>query len=470
MICATQVGRVWISIVVATSFCSCAILPDKFAPWRLGDKAKISALEVQAAVMEMADEYIAALGEATYIAAAEARLDPKARALSQSFLRNGVGAAIDIASGPNPNVALLDMMVLASLQAWSYEHHWIPSGIGEAAGGASLARLRVAEEEIWHSAARILTPEQLDTARDLIDAWVTAHPDRMVVSLVRFDEFTDERRTEEKERRILAGNLLIDLDSATESVEDARLLGERVLWFSGRYPYVLGEQMELTMYRLAGQPEAQKLLSSLDSFQAMGDAFQVQSDRLLQDLTAQRQAAFEQLGSERKATIEQAEQALAAVIRDATEETFTRFAQEKEALLEDIDTRRAELGKTIGELNEVVSASTKLAQELNNTAGTFERIIQYFETDPDSTAEPLEMADVRDAASETARAAEQLSALMTQANEIMLSEGWEGRINDLDTMAEKRLNQLFWRGVTLVALLLAGLALIRMLPRNQKRS
>lgn len=466
---AEPLTRGWAAMAVLLLFSSCAAIPDKFVPWRSGDDNKISALEVQAAVMDMADEYIAALGEATYIAAAEARLDSKARALSQSFLRNGVGAAIDIAAGPNPNIALLDLMVLTSLQTWSYEKHWIPSGIGEQVGAASLDRLKTAETEIWQSAARILKPEQRDTVRGLIDAWIEANPDRMVVSLVRFDEFTDERRTESESRRRLAGNLIIDLDSATSTVDDARLLGERVLWFSGRYPYVLGEQAELTMYRLVDQPEARQVLNSLETMEEMGGAIQAQGDRLLGDISRQREAAFEQLRAERKATIEQAQATLAAVMRDATDEAFVRFAAEKTALLADIDTRQAALGSTLGEMGALVKESTALAQELAKTAAAFERVVMYFEPDPDSAAEPLDMADVRDAAIETSRAADRLTALLVQANDMMLSEQWEARVSHLDTMAAKRIDQFFWRGLVLVVLLLAGLVALRMLPSRRPK-
>lgn len=459
-----------LSLVVVVSLSSCAAIPDKFALWRPDRGKTISQLEVQGAVMEMADDYIAALGEATYLAAADARHDPHARTLSQSFLRNGVGAAIDIAAGPNPNVAMLDMIVLASLQTWSYENHWIPAGIGEERGAASLARLKAAEEETWHSATRILKPEQLQTVRDLVNAWTETNADRMVTSLVRFDEFTDERRTENEARRHLAGSLIIDLDSATSTVDDARLLGERVLWFSGRYPYVLGEQMELTMYRLADQPEAHEVLGTLDTVKGVGEQLQAQSDRMLKKLTEQRQAAFAQLRAEREATIQQAQDTLATVIAEATEQAFARFAAEKGALLADLDSRREALGTTIAELNEVVEASTVLARELNKTAGAFEHVVRYLEPDPNSSAEPLAMADVRDAASETARAAEQLTTLLSQANEIMLSEAWEGRVRDLDTIAEQRMNQFFWRGLVLVIILLAGMALIRFIPTRARVS
>lgn len=453
-------------VAVSLMLSSYALIPVRFGGKKASEQTQVSQLEVQSLVMEMADDYISALGEATYLSAAELRTDPKARTLSQSFLRNGVGAAMDIAAGPNPNTALLDMVVLAALQTWAYENHWLDAGIGRDAGAASLERLREAEKDIRKSAGRILSEEQLKSIDELIAGWIAANPDRTVVSLVRFDEFTNDRRTTQESHRKIAGNLLLDLDSATTTVDDARLLGERALWFSSRYPYIIGEQMELTMYRLADQPEAKEALANLKSLSSMGTEFREQAEQLRQDLAEQRQAAFAQLSAERKTSIAQAEEAIAKVIREATDDTFERFSKEKDAFRKDIDTRQAQLGATLTDLDGVISESTVLARELTETAGAFENVLKYFRPDSGKSGEPLRMADVRDAAIETNRAAEQLNLLLGNTNEIFLSADWETRVRELDAIASKRVDQLFWRGLILVIVLLGGMALLRFVPRR----
>jgi hypothetical protein len=92
--------------------------------------------------------------------------------------------------GPNPSVSLLDLLLLTSLQAWSFEAHWIPAGIG-AAGARALDRLKRAEEDAWISSNEVLSEDQLITLRELISAWIFENPDRTVVALVRFNEFND---------------------------------------------------------------------------------------------------------------------------------------------------------------------------------------------------------------------------------------------------------------------------------------
>jgi len=97
--------------------------------------------------MGMADEYIASLGESVYLLTHNGKLDSKGRWLAQSFLRNGVGASLDIAVSPNPAVNLLDLLVMTSLQTWSFKAHWIPAGIGDT-GSPTLDRLKHAEAEV----------------------------------------------------------------------------------------------------------------------------------------------------------------------------------------------------------------------------------------------------------------------------------------------------------------------------------
>jgi hypothetical protein len=56
-------------------------------------------------------------------------LDADARMMASGVQRNGMGSAIDIAVSPNPDAALLDMLVLVSLQRWAMAEHGVAVGI-----------------------------------------------------------------------------------------------------------------------------------------------------------------------------------------------------------------------------------------------------------------------------------------------------------------------------------------------------
>lgn len=441
-----------------------------------------AALRMQAAVMDMADDYIAALGESVYLLTRSGELDSRGRWLAQSFLRNGVGASLDIAVGPNPAVNLLDLLVLTSLQAWSFEAHWIPAGIGEA-GQPALARLRRAETEAWTSAANVLSPKQLNTLRGLVATWIEENPDRTVVALVRFNEFADERKISSLAARGKARGLLQEVGRAVAVVDDTRLLGERLLWFAGRYPYLLGEQTELTAYRLVDQPEGAQIMEAIVSLKRLSDVLAEQIGKLKDDVDDEQAAFFERIAAERAAAIAQLQEALQATVRESLdlaservdaqrtqgiEQFFDRFARERELLLDDLAARESDFLELMTEITETISVSGALARDLTETVNAIDRVVARFDTDPDDKGEPLRMTDVRDAAIETGRAADRVTLLLERAVELLESESWDQRFSTLTSPADALVDRLFWRGVILIGLLMIGLALLRLVPQRVK--
>ena len=84
---------------------------------------EFSMKEVQAGIMSFADAWGAYLGQ-TSENLAIAVDTPEARLQVKRFQFYSTLAAYDIAAGPYPGVAMLDMMVLSSLTRLSWENHW----------------------------------------------------------------------------------------------------------------------------------------------------------------------------------------------------------------------------------------------------------------------------------------------------------------------------------------------------------
>jgi aminopeptidase N len=167
-------------------------------------------------------------------------------------------------------------------------------------------RMRKADADLWRLSSRLLSRQQQETLRSLIDEWIKANPQRELVSFVRFDEFTDLRTQPREAERTKAQGLLRDVVAATTAVESARLLGERALWFAARYPYLIGQQAEKTMFRAAEQPEVQKALEAVDSIQKLTAALTARVETLDRDLDARVETIAAQVRAERTAAIEQA--------------------------------------------------------------------------------------------------------------------------------------------------------------------
>jgi hypothetical protein len=105
-------------------------------------------LSLQSVVMSMADDWNIALGESFQNLQSSSAIDLRARIEALWFLRNGMGASLDIAVGPNPRVAMLDLLVLATLQTWALEHTWAGNGIPGNLVGPAKERLAEARGEM----------------------------------------------------------------------------------------------------------------------------------------------------------------------------------------------------------------------------------------------------------------------------------------------------------------------------------
>lgn len=468
------------AVLVFVAQAACTFRSPSATPGNARPGPAIDELKMQSLVMDMADDYIAALGESVYLLVRSGRLDSKGRWLAQSFLRNGVGASLDIAVGPNPPVSLLDLLVLISLQTWSFENHWIPSGIGEP-GRSALQRLKVAEQEAWNSARIILTDDQLRTVRVLVDAWISENPDRTVVALVRFDEFADDRRISSSALREQASGLLHEVSEASSAVDEARLLGERLLWYAGRYPYVLGEQAELTAYRLIDQPEGLELVEAMKSARQLSDSIAKRIETIQGDLEQQQAIFFSGIASERKAAIAQLQSSLEATVKtslnhvseevsreriEAINQLFDRLAKERTLFLDDLSARETELLGMMTELRETIAVSGALATNLTGTVDAIDRVLGHFDRDPDNKSEPLRMVEIRDAAIETGRAADRLTVMLEQASQILESESLGKTVATVTSPADDMIDRLFWRGVILICLLIAGIGLLRLVPQR----
>ena len=440
--------------------------------------------ELQALSMAMADEYIAALGEAIYLSANGQ--DAKARALSMSFLRNGTGAAIDIGGGPNPSVAILDLLVLSSLQTWSYQQHWIPMGIGDS-GQPALERLRTAEKSQWERAARALSAEQLEIVKQLIEDWKQHNSSRVVVSLVRFEDFADQRKSSRDAMRARAGGLLKEVEAATGAIDEARLLGERALWSAGRYPYLVGQQAELTAYRMAAQPEALEAVKTMEAIRQLSQALEQRLSTLDAELNKQRQLIAQTLTEERTKAIEQAQQAVSKTIDDGIrlaaaevqqqrqqglEDFFRLLAKERDGLLDDVESRQQTLQTLMQELQRTMASSGSLADELTKTVGAIDRVVERFDESrspsdrANATEKTMSLAELRSVISEAKLAAERMTGLLEQTNTLVGSGQMEQRLASVMAPMHELIDRLFWRGLMLVVLAVVGFGVMLVVVRR----
>lgn len=429
----------------------------------------ITELELQALAMEMADDYCAALGETVYLVLEGEEVDPRARSLAVSFLRNGFGAAVDIGSSPNPDVAVLDLLVLAELNTWAFEKHWVPAGIDAERGKRATELLKLAAQDLWTMAHRVLNPGQEGELHELIAQWIEEHPDQVVVSSVRFANFTKSRHMSTVGAREIASGLLSEVQNASAAVEHARLFGERAMWFASRYPWVIGQQAEVTTYRMANQPEFEAAFATIESIGKLSEELTVQVSEL--DDTADRLVAS--FREERTATFEELEESLGRLITDAldrlgdeieqvrvatVDEVFERLREEVTDTLTSLDARSAQLGATLTAAETTALAAADAGRSLHEALQVADHLAGRFDRAPDDPRGSLRLEDLRTTATEAHLAAERLETSLSRVDR------WfeEGKLD-----AEALVSAVFWRATILLAILLVGLALLRLLPSRK---
>jgi hypothetical protein len=155
-----------------------------------------------------------------------------------------VSSAIEIASGPFPEINLLDMIVFVRLSRTVLQRHWIPELYGEQ--GADLAEVfGRSEGELSDLAARVLSPAHRQQLSALVEAWLAENPAQVRVEGIRLADFSAAAGSAAAERAGQARGLLASVKAATRTANQALLLSERGLFLFHRLPFLWRLQARL---------------------------------------------------------------------------------------------------------------------------------------------------------------------------------------------------------------------------------
>ena len=205
-------------------------------------------------LMDFADRYMQMVGQAADTLQKENR-DPDARVAIQTIKLFPCSSAFSIAIDANPHMALLNMEVLVHLQGsvWKDE---APKKFGVKADGLLNVQKEL-ENDIDAIALKTLTSEQLEQLKTLVTEWRTEHPDQRYVSYIRFSDFSEmnPRRHSKSSsllsiKGLLSALQVVNMDEATRSVDQARMVAERTIYLSQRIPTLLRWQTEMLFYGL----------------------------------------------------------------------------------------------------------------------------------------------------------------------------------------------------------------------------
>jgi hypothetical protein len=407
-------------------------------------------LEVlQNQVQRMADTYAAIVAQAVDDLElteknSEARIEAMRWKLSQAT------AAFVDATGPNPALNVLDLVVLATVSRMVMEDE-INRYFGPA-GESLLETHRRLEAKAWDLASVLIKPAQSRELRDMIDEWRRQNPNQRYVGTTRFRELAAAVGKSPQPAiaaptsifSLLFLDPLAGLDPTAIAIEQTREMAERAMYYSQRMPLLLSWQIQLMGLQVAGQPEVKQMLSDADSFSQSTERFAKVADQLPQLVNEQREAAIKQI--------------------------LDGVAAERTNLLAGLAAEEQKARSLLVEARETLNAGNGMAISASQAIKSLDEFVRYVypsNAQPatvSSNARPFNVLDYGTAAGQVGLAAKDLNALLASANQTTPELARLSQRTAAD--ATRLVHRLFWLGVVLILVLLAGSVLAGLVYRN----
>lgn len=227
---------------------------------RASDPATMNQAELQQALQRVAAQFQSRIGQISMDSHRDASVEQQDLILRQALLYQS--SSLDIATGPEPEVNLLDMVVFARLSAATLKSYWTSQRLGDASRAFSDA-FEGLERDVRPLVVRVLSPEQRALLQRLIDGWLAQNPDQRVVEGIRLVSFGRVAGEAADERGNAARGLLSSVKSATQAADRALLLAERALFLSQRVPFLLRAHARLGAREVMG--DTRVLVDDMDA-------------------------------------------------------------------------------------------------------------------------------------------------------------------------------------------------------------
>ncbi|MBU1275307.1 MAG: hypothetical protein KJ720_08000, partial [Proteobacteria bacterium] len=346
---------------------------------RVQAAARPTQLELQGMVMDFADLYLMRLNQALEPGGGP----PLSPAAEQFGLVYG-SAAMAIAAGRDPAANLLDMVAFISLGRQAVDNYWAPKVLGPA-GGRLKAAYQELEPTVWNLAGHFLSPGQLRELRGLVAAWKKANPQVHYVSEVGLAQLATGPA---------AARLLAAVNKAATPSPAQELVSERALFYLERMPRLLAAQGQMLARRLNAAPELAKLATDTGRLAQASQRMAEASERLPARLAGNQKAAVRQL---------------------------TRWLdQEHKRISQDLAAGEGRLKVLLGEVRQTVEQGGKLAEQVNQAAGSLERLQQRLAAGPAGLKDYLELME------RATSAVAQINLLLARVERLSAAEGAPG--------------------------------------------
>jgi hypothetical protein len=345
-------------------------------------------------------------------------------------------AVTSIASGPNPNANLMDLVAVVTLSRMAVEDRWMKA-TNQPALEPWLATSRELETNIWQLAASEWTPAYVKELRETIGRWIAQNPEARGTFFVRPQEFASTAVHKDKvETDVNSVFSMVNLDPtagldpAVREITKTRLLAERAMFTFQRMPFLLRLQTELLAYRLTDQPEVRLALTNTTLLAESADR------------------------------ISRATESVSQTAAQLPE----RISTERKEILIALDQQEGKLRDLSAQVDHALQSGEKMSTSLNTTLGTFDALMKRFgvgepttNTPSDTNSPPFNILDYGQVADRVGAMAKDINTLVNSVNQ---SVPQLERLSQNSTAdAQKVVDRAFHLGLVLIAVLLTGAVL-----------
>jgi len=346
--------------------------------------------QLQSHLMSFADRFTSILD--TAIAQFE-DLDPtgKSRYEVLELMTFSLHHAFIIAAESDPKVALLDMFSMVTLGRMFFEEE------GQSRYGKLVVPVingyRRAEADISNVASKVIAPNQMLNLMKIIKEWRKDNPEVKSFPLIRFSNFAADRRQSTLTRIKEHEGLFDSVESASETAEEMRLLGERSAYLATRMPQLFGLFGDLWLTRWMSNPDVHKVLADFSKL-----------SEVTSRLAATAESLPDQITKERKQTIKQAMESISKERSNTITQFVSELSAERKAAIDDFLAEEQRIKGLLSDLRQTLETGNELIVSAN-TFMTYQ-------------AKPFDIGDYQKTLVELSTSAQQLTKLATSIERI----------------------------------------------------
>lgn len=158
--------------------------------------------------------------------------------------------ALKIATGPFPELNLIDMLVFIKLNKVVVRDYWIPKFYGKP-GNKLWKAFKTSEEDIEEVAKKLLTDKEIQQIDQLVRQWFKNNPGQFRVEKIRFGDFSSLASEIARSQRggwfsgFSVSNILVDTKSAVQAVDQMVLVANRAIFLAQHLPGLIRLQARL---------------------------------------------------------------------------------------------------------------------------------------------------------------------------------------------------------------------------------